>query len=110
MQGYCTGGTLATVYASLHPTRLKTLTLTAPVIDGKRDTAGVGNLAKHIDVDKLVDTIGNMPPEFMYFVFSVLKPFEQHLERYLNFFKTIHDKDDVEYFVRLDTGLRDTRP
>ena len=54
---------------------------TAPVIDGKRDTTVVGNLAKHMDVDKMVETIGNMPPEFMYYVFSVLKPFEQGIEK-----------------------------
>ncbi len=108
MQGYCTGGTLATVYAALHPKRLQTLTLTAPVIDGKKDTTVVGNLAKHIDADKLVDTIGNMPPEFMYFVFSVLKPFEQGLEKYVNFFKNIHDKEYVENFIRVEKWLSDT--
>ena len=48
----------------------------------------ISNLAKHVDVDKMVDTIGNMPPEFMYYCFSVLKPFEQGLEKYVNFFKT----------------------
>ena len=110
MQGYCTGGTLATVYAALHPKRLQTLTLTAPVIDGKKDTTVVGNLAKHIDADKLVDTIGNMPPEFMYFVFSVLKPFEQGFEKYVNFFKNIHDKDYVENFIRVEKWLSDTPP
>ena len=81
VQGYCTGGTLSTVYASLHPEKVKNLVLTAPVIDGSRDSTVVANLAKHIDVDKMVDTIGNVPPEFMYYVFSILKPFEQGLEK-----------------------------
>ena len=38
IQGYCTGGTLATVYSSLHPERVKNLIATAPVIDGWKDT------------------------------------------------------------------------
>lgn len=70
LQGYCTGGTLATVYTALHPEKIKNLILTAPVIDGRRDSTVVSNLAKHMDVDKLVETLGNMPPELMYYVFS----------------------------------------
>jgi len=65
IQGYCTGGTLATVYSSLHPERVKNLIATAPVIDGWKDTTVVSNIAKYFDVDKLVDTVGNMPPEFI---------------------------------------------
>ncbi|SVD16225.1 uncharacterized protein METZ01_LOCUS369079, partial [marine metagenome] len=76
MQGYCTGGTLATVYSALHPEKIKNLIVTAPVIDGWKDTTVVSNLTKSFDVDKFVDTIGNMPPEFMYYCFSILKPFE----------------------------------
>ena len=110
VQGYCTGGTLSTVYASLHPEKVKNLVLTAPVIDGSRDSTVVANLAKHIDVDKMVDTIGNVPPEFMYYVFSILKPFEQGLEKYVQFFKNIHNKDYVENFLRVEKWLSDTPP
>ncbi len=110
MQGYCTGGTLATVYTALHPNQIKNLIATAPVIDGKRDTTVVGNLAKHVDVDKMVDTIGNMPPEFMYYVFSVLKPFEQGIEKYMKFFRNIDDKDYVDSFLRVEKWLNDTPP
>ena len=110
MQGYCTGGTLATVYAALHPNKIKNLVATAPVIDGKRDTTVVGNLAKHMDVDNMVETIGNMPPEFMYYVFSVLKPFEQGIEKYINFFRNIDDKNYVDSFLRVEKWLNDTPP
>ncbi|KAG2475822.1 MAG: poly(R)-hydroxyalkanoic acid synthase, class III, partial [Nitrosopumilales archaeon] len=48
LQGYCTGGTLATVYSSLHPENVKNFVATAPVIDGWRDTTVISNLAKHI--------------------------------------------------------------
>src|SRR5574337_1144151 len=110
MQGYCTGGTLSTVYSALHPDKIKNLILTAPVIDGRRDSTVVSNLAKHMDVDKLVDTLGNMPPELMYYVFSILKPFEQGFEKYLNFFKNIHDKEYVENFIRVEKWVSDTPP
>ena len=110
LQGYCTGGTLAVTYAALHPEKVRNLVATAPVIDGWRDTTVVSNIAKHVDVDKMVDTIGNMPPEFMYYCFSVLKPFEQGIEKYVNFFKNIENERFVDGFMRVEKWLADTPP
>ena len=106
LQGYCTGATIATAYTALHPESVKNYIATAPVIDGWRDTTVISNLAKHMDVDKMVETIGNMPPEFMYYCFSVLKPFEQGIEKYVNFFKNIDNKKFVDNFLRVEKWLR----
>lgn len=110
LQGYCTGGTLAAIYAALHPKNVKNLVATAPVIDGWKDTTVISNIAKHVDVEKMVKTIGNMPPEFMYYCFSILKPFEQGLEKYINFFRNIHDENYVDNFLRVEKWLGDTPP
>lgn len=110
LQGYCTGGTIATVYAALHPKKVRNFVATAPVIDGWKDTTVVSNLSKHVEVDKLVDTVGNMPPEFMYYCFSVLKPFEQGIEKYIRFFKNIDNKKFVDNFLRVEKWLSDTPP
>ena len=64
-----------------------------------------------MDADKMVDIIGNMPPEFMYYYcFSVLKPFEQGIEKYIKFFKNIDDKKYVDNFLRVEKWLGDTPP
>ena len=110
LQGYCTGGTLASIYSSLHPENIKNFVATAPVIDGWRDTTVVSNLARHIDVDKMVETVGNMPPEFMYYCFSILKPFEQGVEKYVKFFKNIDNENFVDNFMRIEKWLSDTPP
>ncbi|QUC65205.1 class III poly(R)-hydroxyalkanoic acid synthase subunit PhaC [Nitrosopumilus sp. K4] len=110
LQGYCTGATIATAYTSLHPESVKNFIATAPVIDGWRDTTVISNLAKHIDVEKMVSIIGNMPPEFMYYCFSVLKPFEQGIEKYVNFFKNIDNQRFVDSFLRVERWLGDTPP
>jgi len=110
LQGYCTGGTLATAYTSLHPEKIKNFVATAPVIDGWRDTTVVSNLVKHIDVDKMVDQIGNMPPEFMYYCFSILKPFEQGIDKYVKFFRNIDNENYVDNFLRIEKWLGDTPP
>lgn len=110
LQGYCTGGTISTVYAALHPKKVRNYIATAPVIDGWKDTTVISNLSKHVEVDKLVDTVGNMPPEFMYYCFSVLKPFEQGIEKYINFFKNIDNERFVDNFLRVEKWLSDTPP
>jgi polyhydroxyalkanoate synthase len=110
LQGYCTGGTIATAYCSLHPEKVKNFVATAPVIDGWRDTTVISNLAKHLDVDKMVETIGNMPPEFMYYCFSILKPFEQGIDKYIKFFRNIEDENFVDNFLRIEKWLSDTPP
>ena len=110
LQGYCTGATIATAYTAIHPESVKNFIATAPVIDGWRDTTVISNLAKHIDVDKMVRIIGNMPPEFMYYCFSVLKPFEQGIEKYVNFFKNIDNQKFVDNFLRVEKWLGDTPP
>lgn len=110
LQGYCTGGTIAVTYAALHPENVANLIATAPVIDGWKDTTVVSNIAKHVDVDTMIDTVGNMPPEFMYYCFSVLKPFEQGIEKYVNFFKNIEDENFVDTFMRVEKWLMDTPP
>ena len=110
LQGYCTGATLATTYAALHPENIQNFIVTAPVIDGWKDTTVISNLARHVDVDNMVETIGNMPPEFMYYCFSVLKPFEQGIEKYVNFFKNIDNSQFVDSFLRVEKWLDDTPP
>ncbi len=110
LHGYCTGGTMAVAYSALHPENVKNLIVTAPVIDGWKDTTVVSNLAKHIDVDKMVETIGNMPPEFMYYCFSILKPFEQGIEKYIKFFNNIHNEKFVDNFLRVEKWLAQTPP
>ncbi len=110
IQGYCTGGTLATVYAALHPEKVKNLIVTAPVIDGWKDTTVVSNIAKYFDADKLVDTIGNMPPEFIYYCFSILKPFEQGVEKYIKFLNNVDNEKFVDSFLKIEKWLDETPP
>lgn len=108
LHGYCMGGTMSVMYAALHCEKVKNLYLTAPVIDVEKDTTVLGNLSKHIDVDLLVDNFGNIPPEFMYLCFTILKPFKQGVNKYIEFVKHVDDKDFVENFMRIEKWLYDT--
>ena len=58
----------------------------------------------------MVDVIGNMPPEFMYYCFSILKPFEQGIEKYLTFFRNIDNEKFVDSFLKIEKWLAETPP
>jgi len=108
LHGYCMGGTMSAMYTALHSEKVKNLYVTAPVIDVEKDTTVLGNLSKHIDADLLIDNFGNIPPEFMYLCFTILKPFKQGVNKYIEFMRHLDDKAYVENFMRVEKWLYDT--
>jgi len=110
LHGYCMGGTMSVMYASLHCDKVKNLYVTSPVIDAEKDTTVLGNLSKHIDPDLLIDIYGNVPPEFLYLCYNILKPFKQGVRKYIEFPNKAHDKEFVENFLRVEKWLYDTPP
>ena len=102
--GYCMGGAISVIYASLYPDRVRTLALMA-VSASLRDTDSVldqwvGN--DFFDVQKLVDTYGNAPAEFVDAGFSLREPVRDNLSKYLRFFDGIDEEDFVENFARME--------
>ena len=76
MIGYCMGGMLAVMYAALYPGGpLKNLAcFTTPVnFDGMKLFSQWAD-RRYFDVDRIVDALGNVPPELMYASFEMLKP------------------------------------
>ena len=69
--------------------KLKTLTTISPVVDTANDTTVIGNIALHLDIDKIVDTLGNFPSQKLYQCFSILKPFKQGINRDINLIEHI---------------------
>jgi polyhydroxyalkanoate synthase len=74
--GYCMGGTLSLIYAASHADGpLKNLVcLTTPVDWSKMGLARIWSDEKHFDVDRLVDTLGIIPQDFVRAQFEMLRP------------------------------------
>ncbi len=74
--GYCMGGLLSTLYAATHPDGpLKNLACFATPVNYE----GMGLQRqwadpRYFDVDRIVDTLGNVPPEMMSQSFDMLRP------------------------------------
>jgi polyhydroxyalkanoate synthase len=74
--GYCMGGMLALMYAALHPKGpLKNLVcLTTPVNFEGMKLMRQWTDKRYFDLDRIVDTLGNVPPELIFASFDMLRP------------------------------------
>jgi polyhydroxyalkanoate synthase subunit PhaC len=110
LHGYCMGATMSIMYTALHQEKVRNLAVLAPVIDGERDSTVIGNMAKNMDVVKMRDTVGNLPPEQLYACYSALKPFKQGVAKYFNLVQNIDNDSFVGNFLRIEKWLYDTPP
>lgn len=108
LHGYCLGSTMAAMYTTLHQEKVRNLVTIAPIIDTENDGTVLANFARHLDVDKVIDTCGNFPREYLYACFSMLKPFKQGVNKYINLVENIDNANFVQNFLRIEKWLYDT--
>ncbi len=107
--GYCWGGIFALIYASIHPENVKNLVLQSTPVDMSQKNVVVENWATHLDGDKLVDTLGNVPGWFVNLAFVSRNPAEPFL-KYLIFFSKPRTIDEIQQFFGIESWLYDGKP
>jgi len=110
LHGYCMGATMSVVYTSLHQDKIRNLATIAPVFDAEKDVTVLANFSKHIDGDKIFNSVGNLPYEQLYACYSALKPFKQGVNKYFNLVENIDNEEFVQNFLRIEKWLYDTPP
>lgn len=99
MLGYCIGSVLAVLYAALHPQApLRNLMLlTAPLDFSNRE----GNIfstwldERFFAVDRMVDSLGNIPPEIIELGAKLLKPVENFVGTYTTLYWDFADDPEA---------------
>jgi polyhydroxyalkanoate synthase len=110
LHGYCLGSTMSVMYTALHQEKIRNLATIAPIIDSEKDSTVLSNLSRHLDVNKMFDSIGNLPYEQLYAAFSILKPFKQGVNKYFNLIENIDNENFVHNFLRIEKWIFDTPP
>lgn len=113
MLGWCIGAILSTCYAALRPDDgLRNLILlTAPLDFGNKEMT----FARWIrpgcfDVDKVLDTFGNMPAEMINAGAKALKPIENYVMNYLKLWDNLDKPKTVEAWQAMNTWVTDNIP
>jgi polyhydroxyalkanoate synthase len=105
--GYCFGGDLSLLYAAHHPDApLRSLTVLATPVDFRHmgpmgDIFAIGGM----EIDNVVDSDGNVPPQIVVQGFRTLKPTAE-LTRYVNLWERLWSDEYVASYQAM-TGWSD---
>jgi poly[(R)-3-hydroxyalkanoate] polymerase subunit PhaC len=108
LMGICMGGTFSVIYAALHPEKLKNLVTTVTPTNFDTDQGLLHIWMKNVDADRMVDTFGNMPGDFLNFGFLLLNPARLMIDKYVGFLESMDDKTFVENFIRMEKWIFDS--
>ena len=106
--GVCQGGTLSLLYASLEPKRIARLVTMVTPVDFQTPDNLLSKWARAIDIDRLVDTFGNVPGELLNATFLSLMPFRLTLQKYLALVDGADDPRALESFLRMEKWIFDS--
>lgn len=108
LMGICMGGTLSVIYAALYPEKVRNLITTVTPTNFDTDEGLLHVWMKQIDVDRMVDTYGNIPGDLMNLGFLLLNPARLMIDKYVGFLKHMDDKAFVENFIRMEKWIFDS--
>lgn len=112
--GVCQGGTFSVCYSSLYPEKVKNLVVMVAPIDfnmpnnllNMRGGCTLGSQA--LDVDLMVDALGNIPGDFLNLEFLMLKPLQLGYQKYLDFPDVVENEEKLLNFLRMEKWIFDS--
>jgi len=107
--GYCMGGTMTSIFASLYPELpIRNLVFMTSPFDFK-DSGSYGDMLneKYFDIDKVVDTLGVIPPEMIDFGNKLSKPLANFYGPYVSLVDRADNDRFVNNFKLLQKWLND---
>ena len=119
LMGVCQGGTLAVMYASLHPEKIKNLITLVTPVNFDTDKGLLNVWAKSLDADRIVDYYGLVPGDFLNSGFLLLDPFKLMIAKYAGMFEQIdcencnnetlrRNQEIIENFLRMEKWIFDS--
>ncbi len=109
--GYCFGGVLSTMYQALHadgPVK-NLVTFTTPVDFSQMKLFHRWSDQRYFDVDKLVDSVGNVPSDMILTSFEMLRPASRVIGQ-IQLWENIWNDEYVKSYRMFDRWATDTLP
>ena len=106
--GICQGGAFSLCYAALNPAKIRNLVTMVTPVDFHTDDNMLSNWVRGIDVDAMVDALGNIPADMMNFTYLTLKPWRLFVQKYVGLVDILDDKDALEDFLRMENWIFDS--
>ena len=113
MMGYCIGATLAMIYAAIYPEMpMRNLILLTAPLDFSKSEGVVVSWSDEtvINVDKVIDTFGNVPGELIKQWAKVIRPVENMIGVYVTMLKLMDDEQDLWGWKAMHRWVEDVIP
>jgi len=65
-------------------------------------------MVRNVDIDLLVDTLGNIPGELLNMIYLSLKPFRLVGQKYMDLVNLLDDKEQAKNFMRMEKWIFDS--
>ena len=110
--GICQGGVLSLCYTALHQSKVKNLTtMVVPVdfdVEATEETGLLNAWTEGLDVDGMVQALGNVPGDLMNFGYLMLRPFQLNVGKYLGLTDILDDEMKLINFLRMEKWIFDS--
>lgn len=106
--GICQGGAFSLCYSSLHPKKVKNLVTMVTPVDFQTPDNMLSNWVQDIDIDALVDAMGNIPGDLMNWTFLTLKPFQLIGKKYIDMVDILDQPKRIHDFMHMEKWIFDS--
>lgn len=106
--GICQGGCFSLCYSALHQDKVKNLITTVTPVDFHTKHDLLSHMVQQIDIDQVVDTMGNIPGEMLNWTFLTLKPYTLMGQKYVDLVDILDDKSKALNFMRMEKWIFDS--
>ena len=104
--GICQSGTFSTIYAAIHPEKIKSLTVYVAPFDFSSTKCMLYKWTKYLDVDTMVDSMGVIPADMLNSAFGMLKP-SMDVSKYFGVMESMEDREKIMNFLRMEHWKND---
>ena len=106
--GICQGGSFSLCYTSLHPDKVQNIITTVTPVDFHTKDDLLSRMVRNIDIDLLIDTLGNIPGELLNWTYLSLKPFRLMGQKYMDLVNLLDDTEQARNFMRMEKWIFDS--
>ncbi len=106
--GVCQGGTMALCHTALHAEHVRNLVTMVTPVDFHTADNLLSKWVRHVDVDRMVEVLGNIPGEMLNTTFLSLLPLRLSLGKYAGLAEIAEDREALANFLRMERWIRDS--
>jgi len=106
--GVCQGGTMSLCHTALHPAQVRNLITMVTPVDFHTGENLLSKWARKLDVDRLVNALGNVPGELLNAAFIALMPLRLTARKYAGLADIADDRAALENFLRMERWIHDS--